>query len=233
MTKLYAIGDIHGCYNAFLKILAQIYADIEGDAAKIVFMGDYVDRGPQSWQVIQHLRDLQNAKNPKNKNIEYVFLRGNHEDMLLDYLSSSSTWGFLNNGGRNTMLSYEDAGANLREDLDFYRSLVLYHQHDDIVFVHAGMHPYARVEDQYEETLLWTRDWNDYDEEYAGNVFVVHGHTPVMEVDRHKNQLNIDTGCVYGKTHSAYGNLTAVRIDDRNTFTFFTAREYEVDKNLV
>lgn len=223
--KLYAIGDIHGCYDELISLLSMIDDDIGSDTAKIVFIGDYVDRGPDSALVVDHLNELRVSE---VKNIEYIFLKGNHEDMLirgeLDAISMDQSELFYYNGGAATIKSYLESNYTLEDHRDFYESLVRYHRHDDFFFVHAGLAPSKTLELALEHNFswldddpcLWMREWNNYDGEFPENVFVVHGHTPVKQVEFKKNQINIDTGCVFGRPWSEdYGQLTAVRLDGR------------------
>lgn len=221
--KLYAIGDIHGCFNELEELMELIIKDIGRDTAKIVFIGDYVDRGPDSALVVDSLNQLRlNGL----EGIEFVFLKGNHEDMLINAIFETPSRDdydmFWFNGGSATKQSYDDNNFIFKDHEEFYRSLVRYHQHEDFFFVHAGLAPAKTLDRAIDnfvagfDALIWAREWNDYDGEFPDNVFVVHGHTPVANVDFHKNQVNIDTGCVFGKQHSEnYGQLTAVRLDGR------------------
>lgn len=224
--KLYAVGDIHGCYNEMLDLMGMIFDDIgfdDDDPAKIVFLGDYIDRGPDSFLVVQYLDWLQQEKKGR---AELVFLKGNHEDMLirgiLNQESRMQAESFWYNGGYQTKRSYENYDANFEDHREFYESLQRYHRHDDFFFVHAGLPATETMEEALlengysEDDLYWSRAWNDWDGEFPDNVFVIHGHTPVPQVQFNKNQINIDTGCVFGSPESEdYGQLTAVRLDGR------------------
>lgn len=222
--KLYAVGDIHGCYKELLELMDLIIDDAGEDDAKIVFLGDYVDRGPDSALVVDYLDGLRVSE---EKNIEYVFLKGNHEDMLIKAIFESPSRDdldmFYYNGGTTTKQSYTDNNFIFKDHEEFYKSLVRYHRHGDFFFVHATLPPARSMKDAFnnfvfgEDAFLWAREWVDYDGEFPEDVFVVHGHTPVAQVTFHKNQVNIDTGCVFGKEHSEnYGVLTAVRLDGRD-----------------
>ncbi|MCK7509677.1 MAG: serine/threonine protein phosphatase [Desulfobacterales bacterium] len=98
MRRIFAIGDIHGCYDKLRALLDQLPIDWSRD--RLVFMGDYIDRGPQSFEVVEHLVELQ-ARHPG-----IVFLKGNHEQMLADYLSGRDRMTYLYNGGQQTLDSY-------------------------------------------------------------------------------------------------------------------------------
>lgn len=221
--KLYAIGDIHGCFKEFTQLFEMILDDIGNDNAKIVFLGDYVDRGPDSFLVVNY---LDNLKKVGLDGLEFVFLKGNHEDMLIKAVIDAPTRDdedmFLYNGGIATMQSYEKFNAKFTMHEEFYRSLERYHRHGDFFFVHAGLNPHGTIEKAVDsfvfdyDPLLWAREWNKHDGEFPENVFVVHGHTPVPDVEFRPNQINIDTGCVFGKPYSEqYGQLTGVRLDGR------------------
>ena len=153
--KLYAVGDIHGCYRELNRLLEIIHKDIGKDKAKVVFIGDYIDRGPNSFEVVETLNKLR--LNPP-ENIEYVFLRGNHEVMMMDAgifsnrsnidtLHNIQLW--IQNGGMQTERDYQKIadfeGISLQEAYnkhkEFYQSLEYYRQHEDIVFAHAGINP--------------------------------------------------------------------------------------------
>ncbi len=207
-TRIYAIGDIHGRHD-LLEIMGKA---IEADLKKrpvsepvTVFLGDYIDRGPDSQQVIDFLVD-QHHRTPKQ-----ICLKGNHEAALLEFLKDAETlyhWEDL--GGTETLLSYGlsmhdlmgSAGAQsvqtiFRENLSklhetFFKTLPLYHACGDYLFVHAGIRPEIPLEEQSEEELIWIRGpFLNYKEEFG--VFVVHGHTPTEYIDRHSNRLGVDT----------------------------------------
>lgn len=221
--KLYAIGDIHGCYMELLELMSLVFEDIGDDEAKVVFLGDYVDRGPNSALVVDYLDRFRISE---EKNIEFVFLKGNHEDMLIKAVFESPTRDDLDmyymNGGFQTEQSYKANNFIYADHKEFYYSLDRYHRHGDFFFVHAGLQPAQTLEKAMNnymygiDPLLWAREWNNHEGEFPENVFVVHGHTPVPEVTFLPNQINIDTGCVFWKSHSEqYGVLTAVRLDGR------------------
>lgn len=223
---LYAIGDLHGCLKALKNILNQIDEDRNGEPAKIIFLGDYTDRGPSSAELVQYLIDLNN--NPKD--IEYIFIRGNHDVMLMDAAKGLESGLWMFNGGNTTLDSYHRSAVHydLEKHVDeFFKYTKLYHQEGEFVFVHAGLDPDESLDNQRTHTLIWDRVWNNYNEKYFNDVFVIHGHTPVFEPDKHTNQLNIDTGCCFGLKYPKEFplGLTAVRINSRTDFKFFHAKE--------
>lgn len=210
MERVYAIGDIHGCYDRLRRLLDRI--DIHWSRDMLIFLGDYIDRGSHSFEVLDFLIDLK-RQYPKT-----VFLRGNHETMLLDFLSGIRTLSFVYNGGQQTLDSYHRHAPRAehltipKEHLDFIDSLVLCHQTEDYIFVHAGLRPGIPVTEQSEEDLLWIREpfistETDFEKR------VVFGHTPFPEPLVKPDKIGIDTGAVYGN------RLTCVRLPD---VTFFS-----------
>jgi serine/threonine protein phosphatase 1 len=207
--RLYAIGDIHGCADELESILKAI-APKQGDT--VVFVGDYVDRGPASCDVIELALDLERTK------AETVFLKGNHEDMLLSFLGLPGRYGesFLFNGGVTTMESY-----GLKEDdlpvaihhipprhVDFYKRLSVSYLRPPYFFVHAGISPLLQLEEQQTEDMLWIRQDFIFNP-HRIDATVVFGHTPMrgVMIDL-PYKLGIDTGLVYG------GKLTCVEFTE-------------------
>jgi serine/threonine protein phosphatase 1 len=218
---LYAIGDIHGELGKLERLLDGLPLE-RGD--RLVFLGDYVDRGPDSAAVVSRLLELR-------RRVDCVFLLGNHESMFLDFLGwkGAAYFGgdaFLLNGGDRTLASYgffgERSERSKEFDLppahaEFYRGLRLFHHEGDYLFVHAGLGPrglqsgdlgYAlRV--SRPEDLLWNRTTHDLPHNLG--VTVVYGHTPSRDFAVRWNEpfsIGIDTGAAYG------GPLTALRLPD-------------------
>lgn len=221
---IYAVGDVHGRSDLLAELLRQIEVDATTRASSkktLVFLGDYVDRGPDSRGVVEMLlNDL-----PKGFNVH--FLKGNHEAMLLDFLAHAhrlDRWRI--NGGEATMASYgvdvdrlEQAGARPevwrdafatalpKAHLDFFRHLSLQVPAGDYLFVHAGVRPGLPLDAQDEMDLIWIRDEFLNATEPFGKV-VVHGHTPEQVPVLRPNRIGIDTGAVFS------GRLTALRLQD-------------------
>jgi diadenosine tetraphosphatase ApaH/serine/threonine PP2A family protein phosphatase len=207
--RLFAIGDIHGCpdeLDAMLKAIAP------GDGDTVVFVGDYVDRGPSARAVIELALDLEKT------HAHTVFLKGNHEDMMLSFLGLPGNYGesFLFNGGVATLESYGLKEDDLSEAKDripehhlaFFRNLAVSYLRPPYLFVHAGILPTRQLEEQQTEDMLWIR------QEFILNphridATVVFGHTPMrgVMVDL-PYKLGIDTGLVYG------GKLTCVEFTE-------------------
>lgn len=218
--RVYAISDIHGCAD----LLQQMFTVIDRDLTTIgsrrpihVFLGDYVDRGPDSCRTIELLIE-------RGRRHESVFLKGNHEAFLADVLKDPSQldqWKQF--GGLQTLTSYglrpslnPDAAeqAELVQQLamkipsyqrQFFDSLRLRFVCGDFFFVHAGVKPGVPLAQQQEQDMLWIREEFLQTERHFGK-YIVHGHTPVQEPDIRPNRVNIDTGAY------ATGNLTLLTI---------------------
>ena len=216
---VYAIGDIHGRADLLTALLGQIQADASDQLHNIlIFLGDYVDRGPQSQAVLELVTTLDWP------GWTIVKLRGNHEQAVLDFLSNSETYASWRNfGGGDTLWSYgvkppsfsnpaevaaaQDAfrAALPRSHYAFLVDLPCAHSIGDYYFVHAGVHPGLRFEDQIPADQLWIRDDFLLSDARLEKV-VVHGHTPSQEPVVRRNRIGIDTGAY------ATNRLTAVRL---------------------
>jgi len=205
MEKIFAIGDIHGCYDQLLVLMKKIPIDFKRDT--LVFMGDYIDRGSQSVEVIDYLIKL------KKRLPGIIFLKGNHEDMLEKYLAGTDRFTYLLNGGQKTLDSYliKSAGTGVNpippEHREFFKSLRLIYETENYIFVHAGLRPKVSLESQTTEDLLWIRDKFLYTRYDFGKP-VVFGHTPLGKPLVESNKIGIDTGAVFGNA------LTCVQLPD-------------------
>ncbi len=207
MPNLYAIGDIHG-QRAMLDLLVRRVPFAPED--EIVFIGDYIDRGPDSRGVVDAVLEFK-LRHPRT-----TCLRGNHEDMFLDYIRGEGRYQpgvFTMNGGYETLLSYgidPRAGPPRLPPLHerFFDELVYLHESGGFLFVHAGLRPGVPVEEQSEHDMLWIRhDFFDAETDFGRPV--VFGHTPMQEVwDDLPRLLCIDTGAAYGN------KLTCVRLGE-------------------
>jgi serine/threonine protein phosphatase 1 len=221
---LYAVGDIHGRLDLLEGLLEQIGADAsERDAEwrTLVFLGDYVDRGPDSRRVVKKLiSDLPQG-------FETHFLKGNHEAILLDFLEDPwclDHWRM--NGGEATLRSYgidtqrlirisappdlwrqAFAEAVPEAHVRFFKSLKLSVSFGDYLFVHAGVRPGVPLSAQTEADLIWIRSPFLNHADPFGKI-VVHGHTPGQEPETRPNRIGIDTGAVFT------GRLTALRLQN-------------------
>jgi serine/threonine protein phosphatase 1 len=220
---IYAIGDVHGRHDLLARLLDRIIKDAQTNEVtpKIVFMGDYIDRGEHTRETLDLL-----IETAARTDIETVFLMGNHEQMLLQFLrdpASGSRW--LEYGGLQTLMSYGVAGtASLRGEgeaariqqalaealgphLDFIEGLLISHHAGNLFFAHAGADPALPTDEQDVHTLLFgsrgfrTTDRND-------GVWVVYGHYIVEQATAERGRISVDTGAYYS------GRLTAARIAD-------------------
>ena len=216
---LHAIGDIHGCVATLDALLTRL-DPTSGD--HLIFIGDYVDRGPDSKAVIGRLLELEEAA-AKEKGPRCTFLRGNHDQMMLDYVDFPGDphvyelWTI--NGGLSTLNSYVKDGRLVLPDahIEFLRRTELVHETDDFVFVHAGLDPKKSIAENLNpvdpQVVLWTRahlksklkKWEKP---------VVCGHTPQREPTNDPKLINIDTGAVYNHI-AGLGVLTAVKLPER------------------
>jgi serine/threonine protein phosphatase 1 len=195
MSKIFAIGDIHGSFDQLKELMQKIPIDFVDDT--LVFIGDYIDRGPDSVEVIDYLLDL------KHRHPGIIFLKGNHEDMLEKFLDGTDRFTYLLNGGQETLDSYlrafKSAGAFPipSDHMAFFKSLRLYYETEAYIFVHAGLRPKVPLASQETEDLLWIRDKFIYSRYHFGKT-VIFGHTPLEEPLVEANKIGIDTGAVYG-----------------------------------
>ena len=203
--RLFAIGDIHGCPDELGRLLGRI-SPREGDT--VVFVGDYVDRGPSARDVVEQLLEFERGP------AEVVFLKGNHEDMMLSFLGLPGHYGdsFLFNGGAATLDSYGVSESNLASAIDylpeqhlrFFRELSTSYLSPPYLFVHAGVVPTRQLDEQSVEDLLWIRQEFIFNPHVLGET-VVFGHTPMRGVMLDLPfKIGIDTGLVYG------GQLTCI-----------------------
>jgi serine/threonine protein phosphatase 1 len=195
MEKIFAIGDIHGCFDKLCALMDKIKIDFDNDI--LLFLGDYIDRGHNSFDVVEYLIDL------KKHFQKIVFLKGNHEEMLEKYLSGKDRLTYLINGGQQTLESYmkrsrtNSSSLIPQEHLDFFESLLLYYESDNYIFVHAGLRENIPLEMQNPADFLWIRkDFVNSDFDFGKRV--VFGHTPYAEPLIEPNKIGIDTGAVYG-----------------------------------
>lgn len=206
----YAVGDIHGSLDKLRGLLDECDRHADGRERLLVFLGDYIDRGPDPAGVVRLVVTLQ-TEAPER----VITLKGNHEAWALGVAEGTmQTVGWLLNGGHATLESYgvEDVGNLPRTHLEWLRSLRLSYDDGRRFFVHAGVNPQRPLDAQDENELLWIREPFLNDERDYGRL-VVHGHTPLDngEPDWRGNRLNIDTGAVFG------GPLTAAVFDDSQT----------------
>ncbi len=204
----YAIGDIHGRYDLLHDLLGKIgihATEVAQGTVTIIFLGDYVDRGPQSAQVIQLLRGLKD-----DRRMKHVFLKGNHEDMMVNV---EDFW--IPNGGDATIASYQnyyDEWWNewLTKDAEWMHGLPTIHWDDHRIYVHAAADEESPLDQQDVQMNLWAR-YGDTENHLAHGRHIVHGHTPQRSAKPLllTNRTNLDTGACFKS-----GTLTAAAFKD-------------------
>lgn len=221
-TRIYVVGDIHGRADLLRDLREKVRCDAREAPPRrvLVYLGDYVDRGPESAAVLEML-----TAEPLEA-FESVHLCGNHEAWMLAFLDDPAQGsGWMMNGGSATLLSYGVAamGAAYRRDrlaaaqaelrkrlppahLAFLETLAFSHVEGDYLFVHAGIRPGVALDEQVPEDLVWIRDEFLYSDRDHGKV-VVHGHTIVDEPELLDNRIGIDTGAF------ATGRLTCLVLE--------------------
>lgn len=221
-SRVYAVGDIHGRFDLLDRLLKRMAADAaraRPERISVVFLGDYVDRGPDARQVVERLM----AGPPAGTALagaDWTCLKGNHEEYMVRFLDETAVGGaWTLNGGLATVRSY--AGpipAGHEHDMQalqlllsralppahlrFLSRLPLRHEEGDYLFVHAGIRPGIAIADQDPGDLLWIRDDFLYSNAALGKV-VVHGHTPAPVPEIRANRIGIDTGAYYSGTLTA------------------------------
>ncbi|MCR9194043.1 MAG: serine/threonine protein phosphatase [Hyphomonas sp.] len=237
-SPVYAIGDVHGRADLLHALIDVIVDDSRSSPNRphLVFLGDYIDRGFQSREVLSTLIEL-----GRDDTFETVFLKGNHEQAMLRFLQDHKIGpDWANFGGRETLISYGisppksvnavDEWQEIQKELvqtipdqhvQFLEKLVVSHKIGPYGFVHAGVKPGIPYEQQTDEDRMWIRDefLNAKDKE---DLFIVHGHSPVNAPYSDHRRVNVDTGAYFT------GRLTAVKIEgDKMSFLTnqFQARE--------
>jgi len=210
-TTTCVIGDIHGCHSSLVKLLEKV----EHRADTLVFLGDYVDRGPHSKEVVATILTLAQT-HPR-----VVTLMGNHDFLFLQYLTGGDSRLFLQVGGLQTLESYNLSVAVTPAErmhripsshLAFFRSLPLFWEDRHAIYVHAGLQPHRHLSQQTAQWCLWAREsflmtTNDFGKP------VVFGHTVFPELYLAADKIGIDTGAVYG------GLLTALLLPDKEVIS--------------
>ena len=189
------IGDVHGCLGMLQRLMEKI--QWRPDMDRLIFLGDYVDRGEDSRGVIEYVREIAGA----GERVDC--LMGNHERILLDFIEGRDLSTFFLNGGTSTLNSYRacrrgfDSALIPEEHIDFLRSLKPWIELDDYYVIHAGMRPGVELENQSQEDLLWIRDPFIFST-YPFRKKIIFGHTPFSRPLVMENKIGLDTGAVYG-----------------------------------
>jgi len=241
--RVYAIGDVHGRLDLLRRLISQLSADAypgRRRSTRLVFLGDLIDRGPCSRQVLELVRRM-NLHSPER----LVVLCGNHEDMMLasanGHPAAQKLW--LANGGDATLHSYGiDSGEFMglasseratvikmavgEEMLDWLEALPLAYRSGDYFFCHAGVRPGSPLNKQRREDLLWIREEFTTSERRHGAV-IVHGHSEADEVEVTASRINVDTGAYRS------GKLSAVGLQGSLRWFVSTAVRYRTESDLA
>lgn len=203
--KKFVIGDVHGNYEELMDLLDKINPNLRQD--KLIYLGDYIDRGPQSYKVIRFLIDLQNKYGKEH----VVLLRGNHEDMAIENIEHGRIDCF--NGYDITFMDFIKNNDSIENYYEFFKGLPLYYEDESFIYVHGGIKPGIAMEKQDDYDLLWIRE-EFFESSLTFIKPVIFGHTPTINIIGtfspfiKKDIIGIDTGIVYG------GRLTALEIHD-------------------
>ena len=228
--NIFSIVYIHGCLIQLVSLHDKIFNQFSFNKKNdlLVYLGDYIDRGPNSKDVINHILKLQKEK------INSIFLMGNHEQIMIDFvfnkINNLRYW--LNLGTDQTFKSYkieiaefikdgfeDDKMDKLRnvllnklsnEHIHFLKNLKLSHSMGKYLFVHAGINPEKTLKNQDKMDFLWSRSDQFFDKNFKFEQIIVHGHTPEKEVINLPYRINIDTGCFFS------GKLSSVCLNDNN-----------------
>lgn len=239
---VWAIGDIHGRLDLLRPLVEALIADIQRTPANrrvVIFLGDYIDRGPESRGVIEFLANL-----PADLDVEWRFLKGNHEETMLDFLEDPTVGAkWCEYGGDATLASYGLKAPDLRHRADGWAHLAADLSHKltdreraflqnqelsvtigDYFFAHAGARPGEPLDNQSAEDLMWIRR-SFLDSPVEFDHVVVHGHTPAAEVHADRRRIGIDTRAYES------GILTALRLSGADRAVMQAVASRETDAN--
>ena len=233
--NLFAIGDIHGCLSQLTSLHKNIltYNKFDPKNDLLIYLGDYIDRGKNSKEVIDQIIKL------KSNKIKTINLMGNHDEFMIDFLfnKNNNIKSWLNFGADSTFRSYgieivefikdgfeENIINKLREtalkkidenNLNFFKNLKTSFSTEKYLFAHAGIDPQKKLTDQTKKDYLWSRSDKFFDKEFKADKIIVHGHTPVENIISDPFRINIDSGCYFS------GKLTSVCLRDDNDSRIF------------
>ena len=211
MPRIFAVGDIHGCYKTFRKLIIEKIQIRKTD--QIYCIGDYIDRGKRSKDVVDFILDL------RHEGYHIHTLRGNHEQLMLDSIDTDKGFElWMANGADTTLSSF---GVDAYEEMDdkyqqFFSRTKYHFQSGRYIFVHAGLNfdPPDIFKDR--EAMLWIRDAY-IDTEKLRSRIIIHGHTPkpldLILSQKLEHSINIDCGCVYNHM-KGYGHLIGLDVHE-------------------
>lgn len=210
----FAISDIHGCFDSLKELIENIIQLQKED--QLIFLGDYIDRGPDSKKVLDYIMEL------KDNNYDVVTLLGNHEYMLLDaYYNDETMWSLYR--GIDTMHSFKVEKAKDIEQkyIDFLLNMNHYYELDEYLLVHAEFND--ELDDPFLDTdyMLWTSE-KQYFNPLLKDRTIIHGHTPISldycqeQISNNNKVIDIDGGCVY--PHKQFGKLIALELTTKSIY---------------
>ncbi|HEX4160818.1 MAG TPA: metallophosphoesterase family protein [Rhizomicrobium sp.] len=192
-SLIYAVGDIHGCHDKLRAAVAKIRAHAGANPYRVIFLGDYVDRGPDSRGVVDLVKDLVTDTSTQGV---WRALKGNHEQMMIAAERGEDLALWFGNGGAETLASYAGYGSEMRQHAAWLDSLPAIIETENHIFVHAGLSPRHSLAGQPEEVLLWTRGWQKRDRDFGKHV--VYGHQAAEGLELRRFSTGLDTGACYG-----------------------------------
>ena len=235
--NFFAIGDIHGCLSQLTSLHKNIlnYDKFDPKNDLLIYLGDYIDRGKYSKDVIDQILKL------KNNNIKTINLMGNHDEFMIDFIlnKKNNIKNWVNFGADQTFRSYgvevveyikdgfdDEVVDKLRNTLlnkmdnthlDFFKNLEISYSSENYLFVHAGIDPDKKLSEQSEKDYLWSRSEKFFSKDFKSEKIIVHGHTPEENIINDAFRINIDSGCYFS------GKLSCACLSDANdNRTFIT-----------
>ena len=235
--NFFAIGDIHGCLSQLTSLHKNIlnYDKFDPKNDLLIYLGDYIDRGKYSKDVIDQILKL------KNNNIKTINLMGNHDEFMVDFIlnKKNNIKNWVNFGADQTFRSYgvevveyikdgfdDEVVDKLRNTLlnkmdnthlDFFKNLEISYSSENYLFVHAGIDPDKKLSEQSEKDYLWSRSEKFFSKDFKSEKIIVHGHTPEENIINDAFRINIDSGCYFS------GKLSCACLSDANdNRTFIT-----------
>ena len=233
--NFFAIGDIHGCLSQLTSLHKNIlnYDKFNPKNDLLIYLGDYIDRGKYSKEVIDQILKL------KNNNIKTINLMGNHDEFMIDFIlnKKNNIKNWVNFGADQTFRSYgvevveyikdgfkDEVVDKLRNTLlnkidnshlDFFKNLEISYSSEKYLFVHAGIDPSKRLNNQTKKDFLWSRSEKFFSKDFKSEKIIVHGHTPEENIINYPFRINVDSGCYFS------GKLSSVCLTDNNNSRVF------------
>ena len=235
--NFFAIGDIHGCLSQLTSLHKNIlnYDKFNPRNDLLIYLGDYIDRGKYSKEVIDQILKL------RSNNIKTINLMGNHDEFMIDFIlnKKNNIKNWVNFGADQTFRSYgvevveyikdgfdDEVVDKLRNTLlnkmdnthlDFFKNLEISYSSENYLFVHAGIDPDKKLSEQSEKDYLWSRSEKFFSKDFKSEKIIVHGHTPEENIINDAFRINIDSGCYFS------GKLSCACLSDANdNRTFIT-----------